>query len=201
MLNDNLSKLDEELRQEITSERQVVYVLVETRKILEGSGKTDGFETLDFFCNWAVHTQMDRTSAKALVRKVDQHFAKLLGSGLNVQESGWLDELLSLDSFRTQFLNFLRTHGLPEEICGDQAWPIFLHYYARVIQDCPLLCVCEDESLTQIDKLVFTSPPAVEAASRIGQLISMQWDLFFKDKHFGRLTMDPKGNQLLLDIF
>jgi hypothetical protein len=90
MVPDILSKLDTELQQEITSERQIVYILVETRKLLEDLPETDGFETLDFYCNWAVHRQMDRASAKALVRRVDQHFAKLLGSGLNERENSWL---------------------------------------------------------------------------------------------------------------
>lgn len=201
MVKDILSKLDIELQQEIASDRQVVYILVETRKLLESLPVRDGFESLDFYCNWAVHTQMDRASAKALVRKVDENFSKLLGSGLNEQDNNWLDAVLSLESFRTQFLKFLEAHGLPKEACSDRCWPTFLHFYSRVIQDCPLLCVCEDQSLTHVDKLVFTSL-LVEEVSGGGASVSMRWDLSFKDKTFGRLTMDPNdSNELVLDIF
>ena len=58
MKPDILAKLAEELRHDITSERQAVYALVELRKLMElngDGGEKSRYYALEFYCDWAVH--------------------------------------------------------------------------------------------------------------------------------------------------
>jgi hypothetical protein len=54
-----IEKLDIELSQQITSERQVVYILVEIRKLMERNNDTEKCFALNFYCDWAMHTKLD----------------------------------------------------------------------------------------------------------------------------------------------
>ncbi len=67
-----IEKLDRELHEPVTTERQVVYILVELRKLMERNGDTGKYFALNFSCDWGVHTKLDRTGAARIVR----HFNK-----------------------------------------------------------------------------------------------------------------------------
>jgi len=44
----------------LTSEQQVVYILVEMRKLLEPNNDKDRFPALNFYCDCAAHPAFDR---------------------------------------------------------------------------------------------------------------------------------------------
>lgn len=64
MKKDIWSKLRRELNEPISSERQVVYILVELRKLLELSGSDEHFPALNFYCDWALHAVLDQEGAQ-----------------------------------------------------------------------------------------------------------------------------------------
>jgi hypothetical protein len=71
MKKDIACKLSRELKDEIVSERQVVYILVETRKLLEQQGRLDDFRTLTLCCNWTVHPKLDRKDSQEVLKYFD----------------------------------------------------------------------------------------------------------------------------------
>jgi hypothetical protein len=68
-------KLTQELGQEIDSERQVVYILVELRKLLEQQrlDKDERYQSLMFCCNWAAHSKMSRSAANEITLLFDRY--------------------------------------------------------------------------------------------------------------------------------
>ena len=60
MKEDIASKLNHELDQEIVSERQVVYILIEARKLLEQQKTLDNFRGFKLCGDWAVHPKITR---------------------------------------------------------------------------------------------------------------------------------------------
>ena len=68
-----VEKLQKELEEEVTTERHVVYILAEVRKLLEVRGRADDnkFKALHFYCSWALHTKMKREGAARILERFD----------------------------------------------------------------------------------------------------------------------------------
>src|SRR5438128_1875039 len=119
-----VEKLRSELVQPISAERQVVYILVETRKLLEHmETEKDEFETLEFYCDWAMHVELSRRAARTLLAKVDSYYTRLFQSGITPEEHRLLFGILCLEAFRGEFERFLGIHDLPVNICSSEDWP------------------------------------------------------------------------------
>jgi hypothetical protein len=173
MLPDILQKLEKELRRKITSERQVVYILVQIRKVVDKEYK-ENFETLKLHCDWAVHTELTRTSARALLGKLNQWYSALAGWTSPNEASQKLAEKLGLESFRADFRRFLEHHGLPGSFCDGDSWFDFLYHYVRVIQDCPLVCKAKTQHDWKFDEVVLVGDPDdTWSADRV----AIQWEL------------------------
>ena len=173
MKHDIIRKLEKVLAVPITSEPQVVYFLVEIRKLLEhkhrerktaGLRKDETYATLEFCCDWAVHPVMDWENGKRIVRRFNQ-YQELLeqirtakdGEPVNTNLS-FLTEFgstIRLSKFREQLGAFLSSNGLDTSVANDNAkWADFLALYAEVIKDCPLKC--SDEELKFTDEVTLT---------------------------------------------
>ena len=59
------SKLAQALDEDITTEAQVVYILSRLRKYLEITGQKKTYKDLNFYCNWALHSKLERTEPVA----------------------------------------------------------------------------------------------------------------------------------------
>lgn len=90
MVPDIVSKITHELDQPIHSERQVIYILVELRKLLESKGldRDIRYRALIFCCDWAVHPKLDRESARAITSLFDQYEASYRVQPVGVSQAG-----------------------------------------------------------------------------------------------------------------
>lgn len=127
-----VDKLRAELAAGIASERQVVYSLVEIRKLLERDGRQSEFTNLLFYCDWATHAVMDRAGAKRFVRMMDAAAAAIIAGGTYTRQ---LAGILSFKSFRVE-LNLLFKMKSLSPLDGEP-WRRFLTFYSQVIGDCP----------------------------------------------------------------
>ena len=66
-----VEKLESELSRPIERESQVVYIMVETRKYLESTGQLDNYPALRLYCDWVVHSKLDRLGAEEVIRAID----------------------------------------------------------------------------------------------------------------------------------
>jgi hypothetical protein len=132
-----VEKLRLEFDGEITSERQVVYILVEIGKLLEHDNAKRTFPTITFYRDWAVHTKLDRSEfADELVRLFDDYI-----TSNNATASDKLKELVGPLKLRRELRTFLAHHDLTFSCCEDGVlWKRFVKYLAGIIDETPLHC-------------------------------------------------------------
>jgi hypothetical protein len=141
MKSDIVGKLSRELEDEIVSERQVVYILVETRKLLEQQTRLDDFRTLTLCSNWTVHPKLDRKDSQEVLKYFDAYEAEYQNSRLTVAEfqHQQLHDFMTFKSFRSELFEALSSYGVETSaLTEDKAWQSFIQHYTSVIRDCPL---------------------------------------------------------------
>lgn len=78
MKPDIIAKLAKELKEPISSEPQVVYLMVELRKLIELNGDGANYPALKFHCDWIVHPILQGQAAQEVVRLFD-HYQRVMG--------------------------------------------------------------------------------------------------------------------------
>lgn len=158
MKNSIIDKLRELLAGEIDTECKVVYLLVESRKLLETYPPDPAPVALKIYCHWALHIDLEYPNVTLpFLRRVDDFAASVLGENNIAQESEMFREFVFLETFRDQLKQFFLAYGLPTGMCDeDQRWYDFLRHYAGVIQDGSLSCSARTESLRVISEITFT---------------------------------------------
>jgi hypothetical protein len=179
MVPDILTKLDLELKQEITSERQVVYILVQIRKLIDSADLANKFEALKLHCDWVVHTKLDRRPAKELLEKLNARYVELATKSGPEQAIQKLGEHLGLEAFQTQFLGFLSLCGIDGSSLDDNWWYGFLYNYCRVIQDCPL--ESEFQAGWHFDRVILIGPDFTVS----GERLYIQWEFLLGQQQIG----------------
>jgi hypothetical protein len=125
-MRDWKDKITKELLSLIRSEKQVVYLLAEVRKKLELDKQScTKFPTLNMYCCWVLHTELNRKEAI--------NFLEALDFNNNVDA-----EKITLETFRLEFKDFLTSLELPIDITEDE-WFQFRKFFLRIISDTPLI--------------------------------------------------------------
>lgn len=133
-------KLVKALTEDIHSEAQVVYILSRIRKYLEILGHTKDFRVLRFYCNWALHTKIERTEA--------------VTTGLREFIAG-KDEgkFINFDYFLTDLRKFLVDFAFPTKLLDDKTNFIrFMNLLVAVYSDTPLIVPAEESRTITIAK-------------------------------------------------
>lgn len=137
------SAIEEKLDRQLSSkgpltEGRVVYILVETRKLLELQGELAKYPTLCFHCDWALHTNLDRAGAQRILRLFDEAHPLLCNDKTLPRDlKRQITDTTNLRLFRDDFAKFLKAYKLSEYTLHHR-WTKFLHSYAGVIEDCSL---------------------------------------------------------------
>jgi hypothetical protein len=166
MIKDIKRKIAQAVERRIASEEQVVYILVQVRKILDADPPPGDYYALKFYCDWAVHAMLDQKGAQTIVRRfdaqqrlMDDMFIAKHGDVLTPTPQELMEELvktLQLSKFRTQLESFLDASGIDSSLTRDKSrWTEFLIQYTGVIEDCPLRCLA-DPPLERIDEVSVT---------------------------------------------
>jgi hypothetical protein len=144
MTSEILKKLAREIRRGISTEVQVVYLLVGIRKIIERDALD--LPALRFHCDWALHPAMDRNKqAQAILRHFDALHAH--GREFRVPPGDLQREVLriaTMEAFRAEFEQFSQMYGLPRlrtrlrTRTAGSGWLSFMRRYLSVVSDIPL---------------------------------------------------------------
>jgi hypothetical protein len=100
-----------------------MYLMVEIRKVLEHENNLTG--ALGFYCNWVVHTRLDRGSASYMWDEV----ANNTKNGLDV---------ISFRSLKNELAIFLRDRNLPLDLIEDKNWFLFRDNLIEILIDVPV---------------------------------------------------------------
>jgi hypothetical protein len=143
MTEEIIRKLTNEILAGINSEAQVVYVMAGIRKLIERDERGEEFPTLKFHCDWVLHSKLEGSAAKQILRLFDSAEERMQQGKTFEQLPSKIrreiDKVSQMESFQEELEKFLNTYGLPsisyQRIDG---WTFFLHLYSLVIQDIPL---------------------------------------------------------------
>lgn len=144
MTPDIKSKLGAELSKGITTEVQVVYLMVGIRKILERNNELQQYPHLNFHCNWVLHPNLTNSYAQNVLSIFENiHLELSTGSKpdeLPLEITKQLRDISRMDLFQEELDRFLETNGMPGlDANRTDGWVYFLHLYAQVIKDIPLM--------------------------------------------------------------
>lgn len=115
----------------------VVYIMVEIRKLIERDPDIQILrDKLTFWCDWVVHTQMDRRFAKETLEQMEQHI--LENPGEKFHWSYFNSQFISIEDLRQELFNFLEFNNLGTEITNLPRWDKFSKVLVDVLRDCPL---------------------------------------------------------------
>jgi hypothetical protein len=137
MKPDIITKLQSALAQDMT-EAQVVYILVEIRKLLELENNPKRFRSLQFFCDWALHSRLDRAGALEIIKQFDDIRDAYVNGHKERHEALTTDilDLLNAQRFRTELASFLGEYSLDTSLCDDlDKWASFTDHYGSIIED------------------------------------------------------------------
>ncbi len=191
MKPDILTKLAHALAQPVTSEGQVVYIMVELRKLIELNGDGAMFAALKFHCDWVAHPVLQGLQAQEIVRLFDRYQKlednKPLAHGRpDMSFMNQLGPVLTMSDFRNEVDAYLRSQQLDSSIPnGNDKWATFLMHYAGVIEDCPLRCV--SQGLKHVDEVTLKLlgiPPKATASSGFQLVIEWRWKSKLTGKEF-----------------
>lgn len=124
-------------RQNITEEYEVVYLMVELRKLLDrekDQNKSNSESLVRFHADWALHTSKDHITVpmRAIMQKIDDSID-------TYPKNGDISFLL-LPDFRTELLQLLEEYSLPTEFCkSDTNWLTFMVALTQVLADQPIV--------------------------------------------------------------
>jgi len=140
MRNAIIEKLNKELSKEIKTAAQVVYILMEVRKVIKDhDSSADRYPILSFFCDWVVHVKMDRQAARRMLGEVRGFYAGL-DSYLHIKKNTNFFPFVMFIVLKRELKIFLESNDLPQNIIKDaEKWEEFLFLLIDVIIDCPLV--------------------------------------------------------------
>jgi hypothetical protein len=156
-------------------ERDVVYALVETRKLLETEGMKGRFPELTFFCDWVVHPKLSGTFTQQVVRYFDEYQELFTPPRPNPAHNiSALMGITSLEQFRTQLMRLFWKFQIPIKNLQNPWWEQFCEQYAVVIQDCP--SVIKAKSPTKhVAKVLLEAMPEDSGLRKIVGGVVLKW--------------------------
>ena len=114
------------------------------RKLLEWDELKASYPALMFHTDWALHVKMDRRYARQIIEefeKANMHFRQ----GIRPQDllaalRNEIRRISLMESFEEELTRCLERYQLPPlTFHRAHDWVHFLHLYARVVEDCPLI--------------------------------------------------------------
>jgi hypothetical protein len=124
-------------RPQLKEEFEVVYLMVELRKLLDRE-REQNHQNQDslvrFHADWVLHTDKRHITApmKEIMKKIDESIDTYPKDG-NI-------EFLLLPEFRAELTKLLEEHGLPNDFCRkDDNWLVFMTTLTQVLADQPII--------------------------------------------------------------
>lgn len=141
-------KINRELAEPITTERQVVYLLVQIRKLMDRLNQVAGrtaldprFRALGFLCNWIVHTDLSSGWAQEPLAFFERHADDLLANNLTPTILAQTNSIFGLETVRDEMCQFFKEGKLNRNSLPFNAaeWAAFLRLYVAIISECTLI--------------------------------------------------------------
>jgi len=120
---------------------RVVYLFVEIRKLIdklrdESGLPRESFRDLKYWCDWSVHTKLDRDFARNTLNQMESYIVEHPGDKFHWSQFN--SDFVGLESLRRELYQFLNTVGLSSEITNIPPWDDVTALLVAHLRDCPL---------------------------------------------------------------
>lgn len=187
MRNAIVDKLNRHMQNPPKTEPDVVYALVQVRKLLEHEQARSEYKTLTFFCDWVVHTELNRTEGgKKILKILDDRLGHYNPKEpWNIDPDGKVHEVVGLDMFNRELNEFCQRLHLSTDWTNDMvSWRKFMLLYGEVVRDVPVVITRKDYPFKYLKKLeIFSTEPSkatVEANPHL-KLFGLNWKFTLGD--------------------
>jgi hypothetical protein len=188
-----VEKLRAVLSAGVDDECKVVYVLAESRKLIDKYPPDPPPFALKLYCHWALHVDLShKRTTLPFLERVDAFAAGVLSGNANlIDEHHMFREFIFLDTFRKELRLFLRDYDLPMTVCDEESrWREFLRNYAGIIEDGTLSCSADSPSLSVVREVVFNKGAPTTAGSYLPFYLS--WDIHLLDGRTMTVEVDAE---------
>jgi hypothetical protein len=163
-------------------EAATVYALVEIRKYLEREKWQPRYRDLFFFCDWVVHTELDRQGAQNALTVLDTRLANL--DLTNLAKPGYDQEVhrfIIFDVLREELARFFAEIHLPDLWTRHPAaWYSVVKHYAEVVRDCALVVPQARQVGRHFRRVVLTDASRIEPDAGKDSFV-LVWELTLSD--------------------
>lgn len=138
-MNRNILKIQQLLKKNTLESDNILLILLRVRKELEHSGKNDNnLAILKFFCDWALHTKIDRSFAgSTVVSEIHKTVNRFKEQNTN-QLFQEIPNIL-LTQLKNQLHIFLKENCLDVNIVNNSTeWKRFLYNLFEILEDIPV---------------------------------------------------------------
>jgi hypothetical protein len=185
MRNAIIEKLNKHMGKCPATESDVVYALVQIRKLLEQSDEKGSYCWLNLFCNWVVHPKLDKGKAvDGILEVLEEGLTRTsVFDASTFDRDGKAGEVLSFDLFRAELVEFCSANELTT-LWVNECWRQFLALYAEVVKDCPLI-IRQLEADKKLRKVVLTASDSshryIDEPYRGKVVLHFDWELTLDD--------------------
>jgi hypothetical protein len=175
MKDELLRKVQHVLDRRTTREMQVVYLLVELRKLMDRDDYKD--PVLRMFSNWVVHTSLDKRAEGStfILSEFDHYIAELRERKRTSHQL----QHISLGAFRDALFLCFQHFGLSAKIVTDVAeWKRFSKLYCLIVSECPIVFTASKARLKYIKQVELTG---IVPGVLVKEWPIVQWRLTFHD--------------------
>jgi len=168
--------------------QDVSHALVQIRKITEFDHQQQRDGILVFFCDWSLHTKLDRSvAAKEIVRLLDESFKTFRPWLAGSDQDRIISRVVSFDLFREKLHSFLGRNDLPTVWTEDQfAWQKVIDLYEQQVRNTPLVITRKDYHLLYTQRVVVSACDPTRAmmdANPGGKWTGFMWEFTLNDGH------------------
>src|SRR3989344_5979049 len=145
-VTDKLKKFFNDRESLLKEDSEVVYFLVEARKILEHQRGNNNYKFLRFYADWALHVKKDRFFTEEVKEMLKSDHLGITSSEVSLDE---LEEfLLDFKKLKIDIANFLKINNLPTDLVGQEGlWENFANIYTDIISNQPIKLPIETKFL------------------------------------------------------
>jgi hypothetical protein len=170
-----IRKIQHLLDRRITNEMQVVYLLVQLRKLMDQDVYQDPI--LRMFCNWVVHTNLDKRGdgSTLVLGEFDDFIVDLMERKKLSPERAHM----SLRTFREALTRCFQHFGLSARFAhGLEGWKRFFSLYSSIVSECPIVFRASKRQLKYIKRVELRR---VTRGMVVKEWPVLEWRLTFQD--------------------
>ncbi len=140
MKADIKTKIQQIILRQPHSESETAHLMVLVRKYLDQL-EDNNFFTLRFFCDWSVHSEIERSlPAMELLKQLNAKIVELKDTPDNDLLRIETTEIVSFKKLKEELNRFFEEIGIEDNYTIDEEkWKIFVVSFVDIISDCPLI--------------------------------------------------------------